>query len=186
MSLEDVKSVLEVGVGNKIVSGILLNRGYDVKTIDIDQEVKPDFIEDIRNPVSLSGNSFDLILCCQVLEHLPYSDFITTLKNLYQISKRYVIITLPYTSTGTFKFYFYIHFPFLGSVSYMELFNLISRRHVFNGQHYWEIGKKGYRLRKVRKDIYKSGFRIIKQYPIPENPYHYMFICEKQNGQNEL
>ena len=181
MSLGGVKSILEVGVGNKIVSEILLNKGYAVKTVDIDQEVKPDFIEDIRNPVSLSENSFDLILCCQVLEHLPYSDFITALKNLYRISKRYAIITLPYTSKGTFKFYFYIHVPTLGSVSWAKLFNLFSEEHVFNGQHYWEIGKKGYKLKRVRNDICESGFRIIKQYPISENPYHYMFICEKQN-----
>ncbi|MFX0134714.1 MAG: methyltransferase domain-containing protein [Candidatus Hodarchaeota archaeon] len=179
--LKDISSILEIGPGNKIIYDILSKMGYDVKTMDINSQTNPDIIADIRDPGGFINESFDLILCCQVLEHLPYSDFHNTLENLYRMTKKYLIITLPYTSYGTFKPYFKIHFfPFLKPISWIRIFNLFPQEHIFNGKHYWEIGKKGFKLKRILKDIKDSGFMIRKHYTIFENPYHYMFACEKK------
>lgn len=46
----------------------------------------------------------------------------------------------------------------------------------FDGQHYWEIGPKKYSKNIVRKKIMKN-FRIVKEFHVPNNPYHYFYIC---------
>ncbi|MHA1380617.1 MAG: hypothetical protein ACTSRG_19795 [Candidatus Helarchaeota archaeon] len=51
--------------------------------------------------------------------------------------------------------------------------------HKFNGEHYWEIGKAGYPLSKIIKDIQKTGFEVEKTYRVFENPYHRFFILRK-------
>lgn len=179
-SLADVKSILEIGPGNKIVSRILSKIGYKVKIMDLDANANPDFVQDIRNLENVPLNSFDLILCCQVLEHIPHADFCRALKNLQNLSKRYLIISLPYTSRGTFKPYLKLKvIPFLKPVSWIRIFNIFPQQHSFHGQHYWEIGKRGYKLKKILEDISNCGFKIRRHYPIFENPYHYMIICEK-------
>lgn len=179
-SLVEVKSILEVGPGNGIVSRVLSKIGYEVKTMDLDPNANPDFVQDIRNIKNVPPGSFDLILCCQVLEHIPYADFCRALKNLQNLSKMYMIISLPYTSRGTFKPYLKLNaIPFLKPVTWIRTFNIFPQRHSFNGQHYWEIGKRGYKLKKILEDISNCGFEITKHYPIFENPYHYMITCEK-------
>jgi len=47
-------------------------------------------------------------------------------------------------------------------------------------KHYWEIGKVGYPLSKITKDIERAGFNITKTYRIFENPYHRFFILRKE------
>lgn len=179
-NLKGVKSILDIGPGNKIVSNILLQMGYNIKTLDIDSQTEPDIVADIKNIQEFVKDKFDLIICCQVLEHLPYSDFTLILKNLYQLTKKYLILTLPYTSKGTFKLYYECKIlPFIKPVSWIEIFNFFPKKHIFNGQHYWEIGKKGYQLKRILTDINENGFKIITNYPIFENPYHYLIIAEK-------
>jgi len=180
-SLKNVHSVLEVGSGNKIVADTLFKIGYEVKTLDSNSKTRPDFLIDIIQSKGLPPEMFDLVLCCQVLEHLPYSSFALALENLYSLTKEYLLISLPYTSRGTFKPYFNVHlFPFLKPMSWVKIFNFFPRPHTFNGQHYWEIGKKGYPLKKILRDVERIGFKIVKNYPVPENPYHYLILCQKR------
>ena len=54
--------------------------------------------------------------------------------------------------------------------------------HKFDGEHYWEIGKDGYPLSKITKDIKRAGFDIKKTYRIFENPYHRFFVLKKRNN----
>ena len=54
------KNVLEIGVGNQIVSDCLKKQGLAVKALDIDKKLKPDLVADV-NQMPLTDNSFDLI-----------------------------------------------------------------------------------------------------------------------------
>jgi len=89
-------SVLEVGVGNKTVSNYLENRGIDVTTTDIDPELEPDVVCDVRNlSDKFDGNSFDVVLCAEVLEHIPFEDFRGALDEIRRVTKGGVVLTLP-------------------------------------------------------------------------------------------
>ncbi|MDR2260270.1 MAG: hypothetical protein LBE06_04915, partial [Azoarcus sp.] len=55
--------------------------------------------------------------------------------------------------------------------------------HTFDGEHYWEINKRGYSLKTVMNAIKKSGedagFTLEKHYRVFENPYHHFFVLKK-------
>jgi len=52
--------------------------------------------------------------------------------------------------------------------------------HHFNGQHYWEISKRGYSLKFVSEEMSRisAGFDT-RTFLVPENPYHRFFIFRK-------
>jgi len=47
------------------------------------------------------------------------------------------------------------------------------------GEHYWEIGRKGFPIRKVRTKIKEAGFKIVREEVPILNAYHQFFILEK-------
>jgi ubiquinone/menaquinone biosynthesis C-methylase UbiE len=172
--------ILEIGVGNKTVSDYLKRHEFNIKTCDIDKKLNPDVIGDIRK-LPFKKNAFDLILASEILEHIPYDDVEKALKELHRVTKKYVIISVPYS-----QIYFgcSITFPLISRIFNKEFFNLFigvpSRTKIkFDGEHYWELGRKGYSIKKVRKDISKY-FNIIEEKRALPYPIHYFFVLEKK------
>ncbi len=174
------KTVLEIGVGNRLTSDYLKNYGLNVTSCDIDKALKPDFITDVRK-LNFKNNSFDVVYAFQVLEHLPFEDFEKSLLELYRVSNKYVVISLPFYGTS---FEIILKFPLLNKLigkSYINLFfrfNYFFKKFKFNGQHYWELGSKGCSLNKIR-NILNKKFKIIKELRPVLNSYHYFFVLEK-------
>lgn len=175
------QNILEIGIGNGIVSSYLKWRNFNITTCDFDPALEPDCLADIRN-LPFEENSFDVIAVYEVLEHLPFEDFDRILEELYKISKKNIIISLPVSSvffkiiveSNAFKIIFKnSFFSFLFSIP--QFF----RKHVFNGEHYWEMGKKSYSYAKIKKHLQKK-FRIIKEFRPEFNSYHYFFVLEKR------
>jgi predicted glycosyltransferase len=50
--------------------------------------------------------------------------------------------------------------------------------HVFDGEHYWEVGKKGFDVGQVARDFGLSA-DLLRTYRVPENPYHRFFMFKK-------
>ena len=48
-----------------------------------------------------------------------------------------------------------------------------------HNEHYWEIGKKDFPLKKILKDIKDVGFTILKTYRVFEFYYHRFIIIGK-------
>ena len=169
------KKFLEVGVGNKTVSTYLQNRGLDVTTVDIDPELNPDVVCDVRElSKQFKEDSFDVVLCAEVLEHLPFKDFEKALAEIKKVTRKNVVLTLP---NARIPFGVFIKIP--KKVISFSLSIPLTIKHKFNGEHYWEINKKGYSKKKVRKKI-EGLFNIKREYKIPENSYHRVFILEKR------
>jgi len=171
------KRVLEIGIGNGFVQKYLKEGGLNLTTLDIDQELKPDIIGTVLD-IPFADGSFDVIACYELLEHLQYENFYKALSEIFRVCKSYAILSLPDASR---VYRVYVQIPKVGVFKRLiSLPRLKNPIHKFNGEHYWEIGKVGYPLSKITKDIERPGFNIKKTYRIFENPYHRFFILKKE------
>jgi len=167
------QSVLEIGIGGKVVSNYLKDRGIKVVTLDTDDNLKPDVTASVVK-MPFGDDSFDVVLCAEVLEHLPFEKLEESLKELKRVSKKNIILSLPHFG-HSLKFSFKI--PLIKERKLAARLAL-PIKHEFNGEYYWEIGKKGYPLKKIR-DIVKKYFKIKKEFIPFENQYHHLFVLEK-------
>lgn len=165
-------TVLEIGPGSGLLKKILSIEGINVETSDVDPALNPDYIASVTE-LPMSEASYDVVCAFQVLEHLPYAESLIALHELGRVAKGHVLISLPHSGrTCNLQ----LDLPRIGRKSL--LLRLPPKQHVhrFDGQHYWEIGKKGYELRKVRRDFRAlSGLSLETDYIVPENPYHRIF-----------
>ncbi len=183
VKLDGVSTILEIGPGSNLVSRELGNIGYKVTTCDFDNSVEPDVVADVRK-LPFENDSFDCIMACQVLEHIPFEDFEKVVGDLARITKKYAIISLPNRSTG---FELVFKMPFMQTLFKRRFFDLNIEFPVrFPGfaesdQHYWEIDHFTTSKKKVRQ-IFGRHFAIKDEFQPPLNKYHRFFILEK-NGQ---
>ena len=121
----------------------------------------------------------DLIICCyEVLEHLPYESFSKALVEMFLVSNAHVVLSLPDAERLCLL---NIQLPILGKITkIMTLPRLIKPKHVFDGQHYWKIGRDGYPLSRISNDIKNAGFEIKKTYRVFEYPLHRFFVLKKR------
>lgn len=174
ISLRPAK-VLEIGIGNKTVTNYLRQQGIEVKTLDINEGLKPDFLASVIK-MPIADESFDEVLAAEILEHLPFEDFSKALSEIRRVSKKYAVISLPHWG---WTFYLILKIPLLKKIQFFAKISGILNHH-FNGEHYWEIGKRGYPFSKIKKEIEISGFKILKDFIMPDSPYHHFFILEKR------
>ena len=169
------KSVLIVGIGDNIVQTILLQQGIEVMTFDFDEKLHPDIVGNVTNIKNiLQGKKFDVVLCCQVLEHLPYENFENILQQ-FQSAANHVILSLP---CGNVVFYWIeVKLPIVKRIKLRICVSKFWKKIKFEGQHYWEIGFKGYSKRKIQKSIEKF-FEIKKQFIAKHNHYHLFFVLQ--------
>ncbi len=156
------RSVLEVGVGPGVKATMVTATfpGCTYVGTDIDAALAPDVRADVR-ALPFGSARFDATFCCQVLEHIPYEDFLTGLGELKRVTRGRVVISLP-----DVRPFFYLRARPPASRRFLPgLWRGISlpawppRRHSFeaHGQHHWEIGKRGYPLRRIVDDIHSLG-----------------------------
>src|SRR3989344_4306481 len=129
------ETVLEGGVGSELVADYLKNQGIKITTVDIDEKLRPDIVGNVLN-LPFSDNLFDVILCTEVLEHLPFDKFEAALRELKRVSRKYVILSLPHFG-HSIKFSFKIPFVKEKRLAIKLAFPI---KHRFDGEHYWEIG----------------------------------------------
>jgi hypothetical protein len=97
----DAEKILDLGAGDGLVFNTLREAGHDPVAFDISHIalkcIQGDkLVQGTASNLPFSSNSFDLILACEVLEHIPYITFKAVLDEILRISKRYVLITVPY------------------------------------------------------------------------------------------
>ena len=71
----DGKRVLYIGPGDYVVVDTLSKYGKEVKTLDLADDLNPDFLGSVTEiDEVLEGKTFDIIICSQVLEHIPFKN----------------------------------------------------------------------------------------------------------------
>ena len=175
-------SILLIGIGDSIISEILKSQGKIVTTFDFDESLNPDIVGDVTKIDTIVKEKYDLVICCQVLEHIPFNMFETTIKKIESITKNKMILSLPNRNLW-FKL----------RISIPKLKELKCKLHIrkfwknkwdinIEGfkEHYWEIdATKEYRLKTIKK-ILNKYFKIDKFFIPINNTYHMFFILSKK------
>ena len=95
----DITSILDVGCGNGLITN-QLPESLKVVGLDRSEEAlkyvqKETIVGDILN-LPLDDQSFDLLICNDVLEHLTTEEREQALKELARVSRKYILITVPF------------------------------------------------------------------------------------------
>ena len=171
------KTVLEVGIGNGFVSSYLRLSGMKIYTADINEKLEPD----ICAPIAALPELFkslqskpDLVVCCEVLEHLPFDEFEKSIQELAQCGRN-LYMTLP-----NYKVPFGVGgiiriAPLLNQ--YFGFWGRISIKRPINSNHFWEIASTDQCQLKAIKKILLKYFKQIKIGDYSIEPYHSYFVC---------
>ncbi len=167
-------SILEVGVGDKVFGNYIKNNtDITYTSIDIARDLEPDVLGSVEH-MPIADNSFDVVVCAEVLEHLPFEKLEGCLEEIRRVTRNYAVISLPHFGP---PIKFLLKVPFLPEFKF-SIKIPFHKKHRFNGEHYWEIGKKGYAAKSVRSLI-SEKFKILDEFVPFENQYHHFFILEK-------
>lgn len=169
------EEIMEIGLGMGLTTWILRRWGLHVTSLDIDPALGPTCAGDIRK-LPFADNSFDTILAAEVLEHLPYSDFEICLSELRRVTRSHVVITLPCALVGV---HLGINLPLLEPIFIAFGFRQWTHPR-FDGQHYWELGRRGYPKRRIRRSIERSGLTIAREFRPGLSLYNYFFVLKKK------
>lgn len=164
------KNILEIGAGNEIVKNCLKNLVKDYKVMDINSKLNPDILSDLREFKSELKEKFDCLICADVLEHIPFSDFKTSLTNIYKYLtyNGKALITIPHKRshflfiTPWYKPYL-LTLPTTGFGSRKAFYaRFIKKKILIDPHHCWEIGNGNIKKTEVEAVVRKVGFRIDK------------------------
>lgn len=98
----DVRSIADVGCGNGVFINYVASQSRKFeRLIGVDRSkkalsfVKTDKLECDIDQIPFKDGDYDLVVCFEVLEHLPLSVFNKALTELCRISGKYVMVTVP-------------------------------------------------------------------------------------------
>ena len=179
-------SILEIGIGNKIVSDFLTRAGYKITSCDFDQRLAPDVVANIQK-LPFKDSAFDAVAAFEVIEHVPFEEIEEVLAELFRITNKHVIISIPYQTlylNGALRLSFGRWRKLLTGILQIPYFwikikwNPQKRYYWEHLEHHWEMGRRGYPKRRIRK-LLKKYFEIEKEFQAVLNPYHYFFVLKK-------
>ncbi len=169
------KNVLEIGPGNGVVTYVLRQAGIHVDTVDHDPALKPDFVASVlKLPSAL--NSYDAVLCCQVLEHLPWDNFRAAVQGISNVAKNTILLSLPHVVQR--RFFVEYKLPKLKQRLLAIDMPVKNIQMSFNGQHYWEIGK-GVSEKNIVLIFNELNLKVDRSYRIPEKRDTHFFCLSK-------
>jgi SAM-dependent methyltransferase len=176
------QKVLEIGIGNGFLSRYLRENSVDLHTVDFDERLRPDTVASVTN-LPFPNGSFDTVCCFETLEHLPWDAFVPAVTELVRVSSRKVLLSLPdVTPFFRIRLGYSFNAP---SVNWCKDYYLpFPPKHEFDGQHYWEIGKRSFPKSKIIAALEGAGLRVKAAYRDYEDPFHRFFDCEIATDEN--
>jgi hypothetical protein len=166
--------VLEIGVGSKVVTSYLRRNGIELTTLDIDPALDPDYVGSVTQ-LPFGSGEFDAVLCTEVLEHMPFEQSQQAILEIARVSKAYAFVTVPH---------FVLSFAVLFRLPVIHLreFRIpvpYWKRIRSVGEHFWECGKRGYPVSRLRRAFKDAGFKIISEKRPPTNYSSCFFVLRK-------
>lgn len=171
------EKVLELGPGPGLFKALAGHFGINVETVDLDPKLEPDYVASATK-LPMESDSYDCVCAFQMLEHLPYDRSLQAFGEMVRVTKNHIVISLP-DAKKILACWFYL--TNLGRKTiHLPMPRLRQLEHEFDGEHYWEINKKGYPLQKIINDFTSERqVRMRITYRVDEQPYHRFFVFEK-------
>lgn len=167
------QSLLEVGMGNGFTSSYLRSSGVAVTTVDINPQLNPDICCDLQGLAAKLSASFDVVSCCEVLEHMPWRDFEENILTLKIFSKN-LFLTLPNgrRMVGAGGFTRLPRNKIVGMWLPMPF-----RKRSLPTEHFWELDYSRETSTKAVVHILRKYYPVVQHGMFHLNPYHRYFIC---------
>lgn len=166
---------LEIGVGSGIVIQALRSFGVDVTAVDIEPALGVDRVGDVRDLPCADGE-FDVVVCCQVLEHLPWAHVPSAVRELHRVCRQRAVVSLPQSGR---PLSLTVSLP--NGWSFGRSTSLSARRPLRQGEeHFWQVGSPGASRRAVRRVLECEGrFHVRDEYVVVQNPYHRFYVLDR-------
>lgn len=163
---DGVRSILIIGPGQGVDTHFLKWAGYDVTTFDIDETFQPDHVGSVHALTMFGDRRFDVVIASHVLEHLPVAFLDAAIAELARVA-RFALVYLPVAGRPV-QLRFNPSVRFLGFSLIVDVFNWLHRpdgvtARYAGGQHFWEMGMRGFRKDDVRRRLQKS-FDVLREY----------------------
>jgi SAM-dependent methyltransferase len=171
----ECQHILEIGSGSGILTDLLKPNVLSFCLMDINANLKPDLVGDVRNFYPGLFKNFDCVIACEVLEHIQLMEVRAVIRHFYQYLKcgGKVFITVPHRNPFV-SFISVLNTWYPKTIVIPRLRNLKHKKPV-DPYHKWEIGYGA--SRKQCESIFKEcGFNIIEHKNIP---YHDYLVLEK-------
>lgn len=181
-SCGSVRNILIIGPGQGLDTAVLRWTGYEVTTFDIDETFEPDVIGSVHDMDMFRDGQFDVVTASHVLEHLavPYLD--GALAELARVAK-HAIVYLPIYGRHV-QVRVAPGFKDLDLAVNVDVFNYLHKPDGITpqyaaGQHFWEIGMRGFRVRDVIRRL-TPHFEIMNHYRNTDWTMSYNFVLRSR------
>ena len=196
--------ILEIGTGNGTVAAVLRARGFDLTTVDIDPQLNPDVVADIRK-LPFAAGEFDTVLVAEVLEHIPWDDVPIAVGEVARVAARGVVGSVPNAHVA---FALQARVPNALQLVRMALRRRLPVRHALwalsqrgswrrsgafvrelaevgrlhaneppaCAQHFWELGLNNVDREDLLAVLEACNLRLVRDFRAPAFPYHHFFV----------
>lgn len=167
--------ILEIGIGNGFTSSFLKRAGYDVTTVDINPALEPDICAPLDEVAGhVSGRRFDLVVCCEVLEHMPLEQLRPSLDALAKLGSR-LFMTLP-NYHAPIGFGGFLRLPKIAP-KLLSLTVDLPRRRALEKEHFWEVGSSRETSKSALVKMLRDRYASVEVQKFALAPYHIAFRC---------
>lgn len=170
----DPRSVLEIGAGEGVVTRELRERGITVTTLDIAADLHPDVVGSVT-AMPVPDKSFDIVLAAEILEHIRFGDVSQAFREIARVARKGAVISIPHPG---YVFSIVFKVPLLPRIEFLWKLPFFWSAHRFNGEHYWELGKRGFSKAAFLYMARAAGLRLVGSYSYADDPAHRFFLFD--------
>lgn len=171
------KTVLEIGPGDGLYGWYMEKNSITYTSADHADDISSNVKVNLGfEKLPFPDNSFDVVSAFQVLEHIPYDKVPFALAELLRVSKKYVFLDIPQYGKHV---QFLLKIPLVPRIA-KHVVLPFPIKHIWDGFHYWEIGKKGYAPSKFRALVQETA-TVVEEFSIIENPKERFYIITKSS-----